>query len=148
MWANLKQQLWRWRGVLITVPAVAGGVLILRFAGALQFMELMALDQMFRFRPTESADSRIVLITIGEDDVKRLGQWPMSDGTLAQLISSIKRQQPAVIGLNIYRDLPVEPGHQELTNVFESTPNLIGIEKVIRTAQGEVIQAPAALEQR
>ncbi|MEP1061257.1 CHASE2 domain-containing protein [Stenomitos frigidus AS-A4] len=148
MWATLKQQLWRWRGILITVPAVAGGVLLLRLTGALQLMELVALDQMFRLRPTESADSRIVLITVGEDDVKQLGQWPMSDATLARLISSIKRQQPKVIGLDIYRDLPIEPGHQELVKVFQSTPNLIGIEKVIKTAQGEVIQAPLALEQR
>lgn len=111
-------------------------------------MELVALDQMFQLRPFESADSRIVLVTIGEDDVKQLGRWPMSDATLAQLISSIKRQQPTVIGLDIYRDLPVEPGYQELVNVFQSTPNLIGIEKVIRTAQGEVVQAPPALEQR
>ncbi|HEY9909769.1 MAG TPA: CHASE2 domain-containing protein [Thermosynechococcaceae cyanobacterium] len=147
MWATLKKHLWYWRGVLVTVPTVAGGVLLLRFGGALQFVELMALDQMFRLRPTESADARIVLITIGEDDVKRLGRWPMSDATLAQLLSSIKRQQPKVIGLDLYRDLPVEPGHQALVNVFKSTPNLIGIEKVIKTAQGEVVQAPPVLEQ-
>lgn len=111
-------------------------------------MELMALDQMFQLRPIESADSRIVLVTIGENDVKQLGQWPMSDATLAQLISSIKRQQPTVIGLDIYRDLPIEPGQSELVNVFKSTPNLIGIEKVIRTAEGGVVQAPRALRQR
>lgn len=147
MWAVLKQHLWRWRGVFITVPTVASGVLLLRFVGALQFMELMALDQMFRLRPTESPDARIVLITIREEDVKQLGRWPMSDATLAQLILAIKRQQPIVIGLNLYRDLPVEPGHQALVNVFQSTPNLIGIEKVIKTAQGEVVHAPPALEQ-
>jgi PAS domain S-box-containing protein len=148
MWINLKQQLWRWRGVLITVPSVAGGLLILRLVGALQFMELMALDQMFRFRPAEPADPRIVLVTIDESDIKQLGQWPMSDSVLAQLISSIKQQQPSVIGLDIFRDLPVEPGYQDLTNIFASTPNLIGVEKVIKTAQGEVIQAPAILKQQ
>jgi PAS domain S-box-containing protein len=111
-------------------------------------MELMALDQMFRLRPTESAESRIVLITIGEDDIKQLGRWPMSDAVLAQLISAIKQQQPKVIGLDIFRDLPVEPGHRELVNVFESTPNLIGIEKAVNTAQGEVVQAPPALAQQ
>lgn len=146
MWTTLKQQIWRWRGILVTVPSVAGGLLILRFAGALQFMELVALDQMFRLRHPESADSRIVLVTIDESDIKQIGQWPMSDATLAQLISSIKQQQPRVIGLDIFRDLPVEPGHQELVNIFTSTPNLIGIEKVIKTAQGEVIQAPPALK--
>jgi PAS domain S-box-containing protein len=130
------------------VPAVAGGVLLLRLTGALQSIELMALDQMFRLRPIESTESRIVIITIGEEDVKQLGRWPMSDAVLAQLISSIKRQQPKVIGLDIFRDLPVEPGHQELVNVFKTTPNLIGIEKVVKTAQGEVVQAPLTLEQQ
>lgn len=111
-------------------------------------MELVALDQMFRLRPFEPADPRIVLVTVDESDIKQLGQWPMSDARLAQLISLLKQQQPRVIGLDIFRDLPVEPGHQELVNVFTSTPNLIGIEKVIKTAKGEVIQAPPLLKQR
>jgi len=148
MWTTLKQQTWQWRGVLLTVPSIAGGLLLLRLTGALQFMELMALDQMFRLRPAELVDSRIVLVTINESDIKQLGQWPMSDAVLAQLISSIKQQQPRVIGLDLFRDLPVEPGHQKLINVFTSTPNLIGIEKVIKAANGEVISAPPLLKQR
>lgn len=120
----------------------------MRFAGALQMMELAALDQMFRLRPFEPTDSRIVLVTVDESDIKQLGQWPMSDAMLARTITLLKQQQPRVIGLDIVRDLPVEPGHQALVNVFTSTPNLIGIEKVIKTAQGEVIQAPALLKQR
>ncbi|MBD1865452.1 CHASE2 domain-containing protein [Trichocoleus sp. FACHB-46] len=148
MWTILKQFIWRWRGVLVTAPSIAGGLLILRFAGALQLLELAALDQMFRLRHFEPADPRIVLVTVDESDIKQLGRWPMSDAVLAQLILSIKQQQPRVIGLDIFRDLPVEPGHQDLINVFISTPNLIGIEKVIQTAQGEVIQAPPALKRR
>ncbi|PSB26446.1 CHASE2 domain-containing protein [Stenomitos frigidus] len=148
MWTIFKQHLWRWRGVLITVPSIAGGLLLLRFAGALQLMELVALDQMFRLRPVEAVDARIVLVTIDESDIKQLGQWPMSDAVLARVITSLKQQQPRVIGLDIFRDLPVEPGHQALVNVFTTTPNLIGVEKVIRTAKGEVIQAPPLLKQR
>lgn len=132
MWTTFKQQLWRWRGVLVTVPSLAGGLLLLRFAGALQLMELVALDQMFRLRPVEAVDSRIVLVTIDESDIKQLGQWPMSDAALARVITSLKQQQPRVIGLDIFRDLPVEPGHQALVNVFTTTPNLIGVEKVIK----------------
>lgn len=132
----------------MTVPSVAGGVLILRLAGALQLMELAVLDQMFRLRPSEPADPRIVLVTIDESDIKQLGRWPMSDAVLARVLSLLKQQQPRVIGLDIFRDLPVEPGHQELVNVFTSTPNLIGIEKVIKTAEGEVIQAPPQLKER
>lgn len=144
----MQRHLQRWRGVLITVPCIAGSLLILRLTGALQFMELMALDQMFRWRPPEPTDPRIVLITIDESDIKQLGQWPMSDAVLARLISLIKKQRPRVIGLDIFRDLPVEPGHQALVNVFTSTPNLIGVEKVLKTIQGEVIQPPPALKQQ
>jgi PAS domain S-box-containing protein len=111
-------------------------------------MELVALDQMFHLRPVESTDPRIVLVTIDESDIKQLGQWPMSDAVLARAITSLKQQQPRVIGLDIFRDLPVEPGHQALVNVFTTTPNLIGIEKVIKTANGEVVQAPPLLKQR
>lgn len=148
MWTTFKQHLWRWRGVLVTVPSIAGGLLLLRFAGALQLMELVALDQMFRLRPVEAVDSRIVLVTIDESDIKQLGQWPMSDAALARVITSLKQQQPRVIGLDLFRDLPVEPGHLALVNVFTTTPNLIGIEKVIKTAKGEVVQAPPLLKQR
>ena len=147
MWTTLKRQLWRWRGVVVTVPSIAGVFLLLRFAGALQLMELVALDQMFRLRPVEAVDSRIVLITIDESDIKQLGQWPMSDAVLTHVINSLKQQQPRVIGLDLFRDLPVEPGHQDLINVFTTTPNLIGIEKVIKTANGEVIQSPPLLKQ-
>jgi len=120
----------------------------LRLAGALQFMELIALDQMFRLRPVEPADPRIVLVTIDESDIKQLGQWPMSDATLARILLLIQQQQPRVVGLDLFRDLPVEPGHQDLTDVFASMPNLFGVEKVIKTAQGELIQAPSELKQR
>ena len=148
MWTTLKQQIWRWSGVLITVPSIAGSLLVLRLTGALQLMELIALDQMFRLRPSEPVDSRIVLVTIDESDINQLGQWPMSDAVLAQLISSIKQQQPRVIGLDIFRDLPVEPGHQALAKVFTTTSNLIGIENVIKAANGEVVPAAPLLKQR
>ncbi|MEH1969606.1 CHASE2 domain-containing protein [Nostoc sp.] len=148
MWTTLKQQIWRWSGVLITVPSIAGSLLVLRLTGALQLMELIALDQMFRLRPSEPVDSRIVLVTIDESDIKQLGQWPMSDAVLAELISSIKQQQPRVIGLDIFRNLPVEPGHQALAKIFTTTPNLIGIENVIKAPNGEVVPAPTLLKQR
>ncbi|MHC5771735.1 MAG: CHASE2 domain-containing protein [Nostoc sp.] len=148
MWTTLKQQIWRWSGVLITVPSIAGSLLVLRLTGALQLMELIALDQMFRLRPSEPVDSRIILVTIDESDIKQLGQWPMSDAVLAELIASIKQQQPRVIGLDIFRDLPVEPGHQALAKIFTTTPNLIGIENVIKAPNGEVVPAPTLLKQR
>ncbi|MFB2895250.1 CHASE2 domain-containing protein [Aerosakkonemataceae cyanobacterium BLCC-F50] len=127
---KLRQLLSEWRGVLITVPTVALLVIALRGIGLLQLLELATLDSFFRWRPQEPTDSRILLVEITETDIKKLRQWPISDRKLAELLLKIKKFQPRVIGLDIYRDLPVEPGGKELVSLFETTPNLIGITKI------------------
>ncbi|MBD0346216.1 MAG: CHASE2 domain-containing protein, partial [Coleofasciculus sp. Co-bin14] len=145
MWTKLSQFLWQWRGVLIAAPSVAGLLIGLRLAGWLQGVELAALDEFFRLRPTEPVDSRIVIVEVNEADIQKAGQWPISDATLAKLLEILKQQQPRAIGLDIYRDLPVEPGHQELVKLFESTPNLIGIQKVVGGSSGSAVNPPPAL---
>lgn len=99
--------------------------------GFFQLLELSALDQLFRLRPLEKPDSRIVIVGINESDLEKVGKWPIPDAVLAQLLKKVQQQKPRAIGLDIYRDLPVEPGYGELVKVFESTPNLIGIQKVV-----------------
>lgn len=145
MWAKLRQQIWQWRGVLVAAPSVTGLLIGLRLAGLLQALELATLDQFFRLRPQEFVDSRIVIVEINEADVQKAGQWPMSDATLAKLLEILKQQKPRAIGLDLYRDLPVEPGHQELVKVFESTPNLIGIQKVVGNSSGLAVNPPPTL---
>lgn len=130
MWKQLGRQIWEWRGVWITAPSVAGIIIALRFAGWLQPLEWAALDQFFRWRLLEPTDSRIVIVGITESDIQKKG-WPVSDAILAQLLEKLKAQQPQAIGLDLYRDLPVPPGNQQLVKVFETTPNLVGIEKKI-----------------
>ncbi|MBD2183017.1 CHASE2 domain-containing protein [Aerosakkonema funiforme] len=128
-WKGIKQNIWEWRAVLITTPSVTGFVFFLHFLGWLQPLEWTALNQFFRWRPLEPTDSRIVIVGINELDIQKVGQWPAPDAVLAKLLQKIKKQQPSAIGLDLYRDLVVNPGHQELVKIFETTPNLIGIEK-------------------
>ncbi|MCC5636888.1 adenylate/guanylate cyclase domain-containing protein [Nostoc sp. CHAB 5844] len=148
MWSKLKPQIWQWRGVLFAVPSVTALVIGLRFTGWLQLMELVALDRFFQLRPSEPVDSRIVIVEINEADVRKQTQWPMSDAALASLLKQIKQQKPRAIGLDIYRDLPVNPGHQALVKVFESTPNIIGVQKVSDTADSSAVNASPILKQR
>lgn len=150
MWAKLKKQIWEWRGVWITAPCLTILLLGLRWTGGLQLFEWALLDRYFRLRPPESPDDRIVLVTISESDLRDVGQWPVPDRVLAELLKKIKAQQPRAIGLDIYRDLPVEPGHQELVEVYKSTPNLIGIKKVVGDENSFGVNPPpelAALDQ-
>ncbi len=145
---TLKLIFWRWRGVVIAVPSVTGIVLLLRLSGLLQLLELATLDQLFLLRPLEPVDSRIVIVTIDETDIQNLRQYPFPDATLARLINNLKRHRPSAIGLDLYRDLPIEPGHQELVNVFKTTPNLIGVQKVSRSADSAPVAPPPILKQQ
>ncbi|MBF2063211.1 MAG: CHASE2 domain-containing protein [Calothrix sp. C42_A2020_038] len=132
----------------MTAVFVTLAVIVLEFTGALQFLECAVLDQWFRLRPSEPTDSRVVIVTIDEGDISRFKSWPMDDATLAKLLDKIRQQQPKAIGLDLYRNLPVDPGHQELLKVYESTPNLIGIQKVLSNVNGPAVNPPPILGAR
>ena len=122
---------------------VSGLVIALSYLGIFQSLELSTLDRWFHLRPSEEKEKRIVVVTISESDIKEIGQWPMSDLKLSNLISNINQQQPRAIGLDLYRDLPITPGTDELNKVLRSTPNLIGIEKAV----GEVVRPSPILKE-
>jgi len=144
IWPNFKNLIWKERGILITTPTVAIAVVILRCFGLLQPFELGALDLLFRLRPTEPIDKRIIIVGFDEKDVKKYND-PMSDQVLAQLIEKIKKQKAKAIGLDFYRDLPVGNGNKDLVKVFQTTPNLIGIEKEDKVDPSLAVAPPPVL---
>ncbi|GET41832.1 CHASE2 domain-containing protein [Microseira wollei] len=146
MWLKEKflQGCKRYARVIATAITVAGLVIVGDKAELFQILEWGTTDRFFRLRPAEPVDSRITIVEITESDIKRLRQWPMPDIILAKLIDKIKEQQPAVIGLDIYRDLPVGPGYSQLTEVMNNTPNLIGVEKIL----GQAVAPPPILHAR
>jgi len=114
--------------------------------GLLQLWEWAAYDQYMRLRPPEPQDQRIAIVGIDERDIQSLGQPILADEVYAKLIEKLKARQPRVIGLDIFRDIPIEPGHDQLVKVFESTPNLVGIEKVVGETEREVVAPPPTLK--
>ncbi|NEQ39034.1 MAG: adenylate/guanylate cyclase domain-containing protein [Okeania sp. SIO3I5] len=146
LWNKFTHFLNQWYGVWITAPSITGLVILLRFLGLLQFSEWGAYDVYMRMRLLESPDDRIAIVGINEDDVRAIGQPIFPDALYAKLLNKLKAMEPKVIGLDVYRDLPVEPGNQELVEVFESTPNIVGIKKVVGERQRDVIEAAPALE--
>jgi PAS domain S-box-containing protein len=148
MLTKLKAQFLQGRGIGTIIIGVMGAVLALQWSGSLQLLESVVLDQWFRLRPLESGASRVVIVTINEADISLLKRWPMSDATLAKLLEKLKQQQPRAIGLDLYRNFPVEPGHQALLQVFASTPNLIGIQRALSNASGPAVDPPPILQER
>lgn len=110
--------------------AVMGLVLGVRQIGGLQRLELLAFDHLVRLTSfTAEPDPRILVVAITEQDIERQQQWPISDRVLAQALQQLQAHKPAVIGLDLYRNIPIEPGHAELVEQFNQ-PNLIAIRNI------------------
>ena len=101
VWSELTQKISKLGGVLIISPTVTSLVILGSLTGIYQNLEWSILDKWFRTRPSEARESRVVVVEVGESDIGELGQWPMSDGTMAELLTEIKQQQPRVIGLTL-----------------------------------------------
>lgn len=144
IWSRLKQKAWQLKSLLVVAGTVSSITILGSFTAAYEPFELSILDWWFRLRSPEKRESRIVVVNIGESDIRELGEWPISDGKLADLLKIIAEHQPRAIGLDIYRDIPhgdIE-GQKRLTNFFESAENIVGVEKAI----GERIYAPSVLK--
>ncbi|MBW4523785.1 MAG: CHASE2 domain-containing protein [Phormidium tanganyikae FI6-MK23] len=138
----------QWVGVGLSAISVTAAVIGLQLAGAFQPLELMVLDQWFRARPPEAVDSRIVIVTIDESDFNAIGRYPIPDELLAELLTKIKQQKPRVIGMDVYRNLPIEPGHEALLQVYRDMPNLIGVEKTLSGANLPSVDPPPILREQ
>ena len=129
-------------GVLPGIVAI-GFVIAARMLGSLQSLELAAYDTFMRLRPDEPIDERILIVGINEEDIQKLKAYPVPDGEIAKLLRTLQSYQPAAVGLDIYRDIPVEPGHKELASVFKEMKNLVGVEKVLP----DIVNPPLNLPQ-
>lgn len=120
---------------LLLASAVAtASVMGIRHLGMLQTWELQAFDQLMRLRPNEAQDPRLLIVTISEEDFQLKEQKPrigsLSDLALARLLEKLEPYQPRAIGLDIYRDFPVELGHADLAKRLRHSKRFFAICKV------------------
>ncbi len=133
--------------LVIAGVVVTGLLLGVRQLGWLQPLELAAFDLMVRLRPDESPDSRLLVVEITEQDIDNLKQYPVSDQVLAKVLGELERYQPRAIGVDLARNVPVEPGHTELLARFQS-PKLIAITNIGNTESERVPPPPTVPEER
>jgi len=129
---------------LIISVFVASALVALRVGRLFEASELAAYDWYLRLRPAvRVADSRISIVTVTERDIQRLGRWPLSDGILAEVLGILLRQKPRAIGLDIYRDVPVPPGSDELGRILATDPRVVVVMK-FGEGPSQGVRAPAA----
>ena len=101
-------------------------IVAVRRNGNLEFMELPAYDWFVRLQPGSFVnDPRITVVRVSEKDILSLGRWPLTDEILAQALTALLKPEPRVVGLDIFRDIPVPPGTEILDTVLLENPNII-----------------------
>ena len=105
--------------IIGSVTITTLGLWFIRELGLLQWSELASYDYMTRLASNNSFDSRLLIVGVTEQDLQIQQTSILSDQTVAQVIEIIQDHKPAVIGLNILRDIPEPPGTEQLYKVLE-----------------------------
>ncbi|MBG1259749.1 CHASE2 domain-containing protein [Nostoc commune] len=117
--------------ILLTSMVMTGMLIGVRYLGVLQPLELSAFDQLVRLRPPEKPDSRLLIVTVTEEDVQaqkqEKPQGSLSDKSFAQLLEKLEPYQPQVIGLDIYRDYPVGKDYPALAERMRKSDRFVGV---------------------
>jgi CHASE2 domain-containing sensor protein len=118
--------------VLLTSILVTASIIGVRQLGVLQSLELRAFDYLMSWRPREKPDPRLLIVTVTEKDVQNQNPQErrgasISDRSLEKLLGKIQPHQPKAIGLDIYRDFPVDPKHANLTNYMKQNQRFIAV---------------------
>lgn len=118
--------------------------------GALQPLELAALDHLVRLKPDQPPDDRLLIVAITEADIRAQQQFPLPDSVLAQTLEILQSYQPSVVGLDVFRDIanpsnrsPAGSESKSLTKQLQK-PNVISVTYVGHTPD-ERIPAPSTV---
>jgi len=135
LWNRIYQEFGLWSlaarpGIVVLILAI-----LIRMVGGMQSLEWMFLDTMLRLRPVEKLDERVVIVGIDEKDIEWVKQYPIPDEKIAELLTKLETYKPLAIGLDIFKNVPVEPGGKQLAQILRTHSNIIGIEKVLQPGE-------------
>lgn len=133
--------------IAVSATAVTALLLVFRYVGGLQPLELLIFDQMVMRKPDEGPDPRLLVVAITEQDIQSLKQSTITDATLAEALEKLQQYKPAVIGVDIYRDIAQGSGLNQLEEQLKK-PNIIAIAKMGITGNFEVPPPPSVPPER
>ncbi|NJL86312.1 MAG: CHASE2 domain-containing protein [Leptolyngbyaceae cyanobacterium SM1_1_3] len=113
--------------IIVTSLVITGGIVLIRFLGAIEGLELSAYDRFIRWKPDEGLDDRLLVVGITEEDIQQRQELPIHDGTLADVLVKLESYQPRVIGVDVGRDIPQGPaeGRDRMLAVMKGNENII-----------------------
>ena len=115
---------------LVIVSLVWVLAIIMRALGWLQPFELNEFDRLMQWRPKEKRDPNILIVEATQTDIKKYGKGgTLKDKILADVIKKINTLQPAIIGLDLWREkaLGSEADYQNLLTLLENNQKIIAV---------------------
>lgn len=128
---------------LLVANLVAAVLVPVRELGWLQGFELAAYDRLLAYFAAAPQSERVVLVATTEADINRFG-YPIRDQDLARVLERVFAGNPAAVGVDLYRDLPMPPGHEALEAVQRGHDNLYWVYK-LPDAGNQGVPAPPLL---
>ncbi len=123
-----------WKNLRSVSLAIAGlvsvGVIGIRALGLLQPLELNEFDRLMRWRPAEKPDPNILIVEATKQDIRQFGVgYTLEDGRLAEVIAKIDALQPAIIGLDLWREkyLKSEANYRKLLTLLANNQKIIAV---------------------
>ena len=132
------------QALLLASLLVTTSIMGVRYVGMLQPWEIKAYDHLMQLRPpVERQDQRLLIVTIGEADIKYQNdnkmdmRWSLSDEALLKLLQKLNKFEPKAVGLDIYRDFPADENFPELKELMQSDERFFAVCKVSASDNGK-----------
>jgi adenylate cyclase len=131
--------------VLIVLLVFLSSLFVQR-QGWLQFLEFWVYDKMLLSQPKAASSEPLVLVEMTEQDIQNPDlDYPIYDNKLADLLNILAAAEPAAIGLDIWRDIPVPKSGVYLKQLNEA---LLSHSNIVAIFTLEGIKPPAVLQAR
>lgn len=114
------------QSVIISSAMATLFILSIEKLQVLQTVELKVYDQMVQMRTDQGVDLRILIVAVTEEDLQKWN-WPLSGEVLNRLLGKLEEYNPRGIGLDIFRDLPVQPGHEKLLQRLQQSDVIVPV---------------------
>ncbi len=134
--------------ILLATVAASACLLGGRGLGLLQGLELATYDHFIRLRPALEPDDRLLIVGITEADIQSRQEWPTTDQTLAEAITRVLAAEPRVVGLDIFRDIPIGEGRESLLTAINSSDRVFTVCKISSRDNSGVAPPPEGVSEQ
>jgi CHASE2 domain-containing sensor protein/tRNA A-37 threonylcarbamoyl transferase component Bud32 len=129
LWKSLNNP--KWPSQIVTIVGISLGVASLVIGGKnlgwWEMGELAVYDGSLRSRPPLPPDPRILIVGISDEDLNLQKAFPLPDRTIAKAIQKLTDGKAKIIGLDLFRPNPVEPGHSDLAKIWDKNPLIVPV---------------------